>query len=214
MHCRPRPEAIGGLLELYDQGFVSDGIDAVAGLHGAMSATGLLNLVRSHNQAHNSFLVGAGLYDFAGPVDPTHAPAWRMNSALLPMAFPEGSPMHPAYGAGHATVAGACTTILKAWFDCGHQLDFAYEANPADSGATLRPAAAAQPLTVGGELNKLAANISNARNMAGVHYFTDYWESLLLGEKIAIGILEEQKLTYPESFRLSIPLFAGGVHEV
>ena len=37
-------------------------------------------------------------------------------NALLPMAFPEGSPTHPAYGAGHATVAGACVTILKAWF--------------------------------------------------------------------------------------------------
>jgi hypothetical protein len=36
---------------------------------------------------------------------------------FLPMAFPEGSPIHPAYGAGHATVAGACVTILKAWFD-------------------------------------------------------------------------------------------------
>lgn len=36
---------------------------------------------------------------------------------LLPMAFPEGSPMHPSFGAGHATVAGACTTILKAFFD-------------------------------------------------------------------------------------------------
>lgn len=33
---------------------------------------------------------------------------------LLPMAFPEGSPLHPAYGAGHATVAGACSTIAKA----------------------------------------------------------------------------------------------------
>lgn len=32
------------------------------------------------------------------------------NSYFLPMAFPEGSPTHPAYGAGHATVAGACTT--------------------------------------------------------------------------------------------------------
>ncbi|HEU4795937.1 MAG TPA: hypothetical protein VFT02_09935, partial [Pyrinomonadaceae bacterium] len=37
-------------------------------------------------------------------------------NALLPMAFPVGSPTHPAYGAGHATVAGACVTILKAWF--------------------------------------------------------------------------------------------------
>ena len=37
-------------------------------------------------------------------------------SFLLPMAFTAGSPTHPAYGAGHATVAGACVTILKAWF--------------------------------------------------------------------------------------------------
>jgi len=38
------------------------------------------------------------------------------NNLLLPMAFCEGSPMHPSYGAGHATVAGACVTILKAFF--------------------------------------------------------------------------------------------------
>lgn len=34
---------------------------------------------------------------------------------LLPMAYPEGSPAHPAYPAGHACIAGACTTMLK-WF--------------------------------------------------------------------------------------------------
>src|SRR6266404_5443040 len=38
-------------------------------------------------------------------------------SWLLPIAAPEGCPTHPSYGAGHATVAGACVTILKAWFD-------------------------------------------------------------------------------------------------
>jgi hypothetical protein len=38
-------------------------------------------------------------------------------SYLMPMAFPEGCSQHPSYGAGHATVAGACTTILKAFFD-------------------------------------------------------------------------------------------------
>jgi hypothetical protein len=38
----------------------------------------------------------------------------KFGSFLLPMAFPEGSPTHPSYGAGHATVAGACVTILKA----------------------------------------------------------------------------------------------------
>ena len=36
---------------------------------------------------------------------------------LLPMAFQEGSPMHPSYGAGHSSVAGACVTVLKAFFD-------------------------------------------------------------------------------------------------
>ena len=40
----------------------------------------------------------------------------KYNSLLLPMAYTPGSPAHPAYGAGHATVAGACVTILKAFF--------------------------------------------------------------------------------------------------
>ncbi len=37
-------------------------------------------------------------------------------SYLLPMAYPEGCPLHPAYAAGHPTVAGACVTVLKAIF--------------------------------------------------------------------------------------------------
>ena len=41
----------------------------------------------------------------------------KFGTFLLPQAFPEGSPLHPAYGSGHATVAGACVTVLKAWFD-------------------------------------------------------------------------------------------------
>jgi len=41
----------------------------------------------------------------------------RYRSLLLPMAFTPGSPTHPAYGAGHATVAGVCVTILKAFFE-------------------------------------------------------------------------------------------------
>jgi len=40
----------------------------------------------------------------------------KYGSYLLPMAFTPGSPTHPAYGAGHATVAGACVTVLKAFF--------------------------------------------------------------------------------------------------
>ena len=173
-------------------------------------------------------------------------------SALLPMAFPEGSPMHPAYGAGHATVAGACVTILKAFFDSGTLLvekledgtsrPICYEPNAdgsalvslvAKQGEESRPGFVKSygakrvdepsyqekpvvqyddfyPLSVEGELNKLASNISIGRDWAGVHYFTDYIESLRMGEAIAIGLLEEQKLTYRENFSMTIPLFDGG----
>jgi hypothetical protein len=134
------------------------------------------------------------------------------------MAFPEGSPMHPAYGAGHATVAGACVTILKAFFDTGWRLPFraedgspfAYEADSSNNGNSLKQVPLDAPLTVGGELNKLASNISIGRNWAGVHYFTDYIESIRLGERISLGVLEEQKLTYGENFSMTVPLFEGG----
>ena len=156
---------------------------------------------------------------------------------LLPMAYPEGSPMHASYGAGHATVAGACVTVLKAFFEMfqdprqegpeRNPLDPAYR--PVPSGADLaasdrfwtpltlwdagmaqtfigkgdalepaKPEWQADKLTLQGELNKLASNISIGRNWAGVHYYSDYYDSLRLGERIAVGILREQLLTYPE----------------
>lgn len=121
----------------------------------------------------------------------------KFGTHLLPMAFPEGSPMHTSYGSGHATVAGACVTILKAWFD-----ESAVIPDPvmtSSDGITVEPYGGL-PLTVGGELNKLASNISQGRNIAGVHWRSDATESNLLGEAIAISILEDQKETYREPF--------------
>ena len=133
---------------------------------------------------------------------------------LLPMAFAEGSPMHPSYGAGHATVAGACVTILKAFFDHKHPLTIAGNDHtafvPTEDGSCLTKVSVDGQLTVEGELNKLASNISIGRDWAGVHYFSDYIESIRMGEQIAIGILEEQKLTYGENFSMTVPLFDGG----
>jgi membrane-associated phospholipid phosphatase len=119
---------------------------------------------------------------------------------LLPMAFPEGCPVHPSYGAGHATVAGACVTILKAFFNESYVLPNPVVAS--DDGSTLAPytGADAGQLTVGGELNKLAANVAVGRNIAGVHWRSDYVESLKLGEAVAISVLKDQKLTYGETF--------------
>ena len=66
-------------------------------------------------------------------------------------------------------------------------------------------------LTVNDELNKIAANIAIGRNWAGVHYRLDYTQSLLLGEKIAIGILQEQALNYEprDYFKCTIEKFDG-----
>ena len=128
-------------------------------------------------------------------------------NALLPMAFPEGSPTHPAYGAGHATVAGACTTVLKAWFDESFVIP-----NPVvpNAAGTALVAYAGDTLTVGGELNKIASNVANGRNIAGVHWRSDATESLKLGESIAIGILKDQKLSYNEQFSgFSLTKFDG-----
>jgi hypothetical protein len=141
---------------------------------------------------------------------PANLDAQLSGNWLLPMAFPEGSPTHPSYGAGHATVAAACTTVLKAWFDHGWTLPFAFE--PDATGSRLIDVSGKAPkLTLEGEINKLAANIAIGRNWAGVHYYSDYIESFRIGEQIAIGILEEQKLTYGETWSMDVPLMDGTV---
>jgi hypothetical protein len=53
---------------------------------------------------------------------------------------------------------------------------------------------------VGGELNKIAANVALGRNGAGVHWRSDAPESMKLGEQIAIGILKDQRACYNENF--------------
>jgi hypothetical protein len=127
----------------------------------------------------------------------------KHGTALLPMAFPEGSPNHTSYGSGHATVAGACVTMLKALFDDSQLIKNPVVPNPWDGGQTLIPYVAPPgepPLTVGGELNKVVSNVSQGRNMAGVHWRTDATESNLLGEAATISMLYDMKQTFSEPF--------------
>jgi len=131
-------------------------------------------------------------------------------SYFLPQAFPEGCPQHPSYGAGHATVAGACVTVLKAFFDENHGISEPVVAS--GDGLSLVPYAGSDSsrITVGGELNKLAANIGVGRNHAGVHWRSDYQASLLLGEAVAISILRDQNGCYNEPLAgLSFTKFDG-----
>lgn len=130
----------------------------------------------------------------------TQAPQYLLNrwgNLLLPQAYPEGCPAHPAYPAGHAAIAGACVTILKAFYDETFIIP-----NPqfADrDGLKLLPYKNNEALTIGNELNKLAANIALGRDFAGVHWRSDGIQGLLLGEAVALGLLADVIFTYPEA---------------
>jgi hypothetical protein len=135
-------------------------------------------------------------------------------SYFLPMAFPEGCPTHPSYGAGHATVAGACVTILKALFQedqtfVGDLGITPMEPTSDGMGLTPYPGADAGQMTIGGELNKLAANIGIARNFAGVHWRSDFTESIKLGEQVALWFLADYVQTYNEPVNFEVTRFDG-----
>ena len=116
---------------------------------------------------------------------------------LLPLAFPEGCPTHPSYPAAHACNAGACATILKAFFDADYVLPHAVEATA--DGAGLEPWHGAG-LTLGNEIDKLAGNIALGRDAAGVHYRSDSIRGLFVGEQQALGLLRDYSRTYNERF--------------
>ena len=120
----------------------------------------------------------------------------KYGTYLLPMAYPEGSPAHPSYPAGHAVFAGAGATILKAFFDETFVIPAPVVASA--DGTLLNPYAGT--LTVGNELNKLASNISLGRDAPGVHWRTDGLEGLHLGEAAAISLLQDVSHNYNETF--------------
>lgn len=138
--------------------------------------------------------------------------------SFLPMAFPEGSPTHPAYGAGHATVAAACVTVLKALFKTDVTLASLGVPimQPDAGGTTLVPYAGddRDMLTVEGELNKLAANVGIARNFAGVHWRSDYTASVKLGEQVAYHFLQDTVQTFNEDIAFSWREMDGTARQV
>lgn len=116
---------------------------------------------------------------------------------LLPQAFAEGAPLHPSYPAGHATVAGACSALLKAFFDETQLVTNTVQAS--SDGLSLMPFDGVA-LTVGGEVNKLAFNIAMGRNFGGIHYRSDAETGFRLGEDVAIAMLQDLVHTFTEDF--------------
>jgi hypothetical protein len=129
---------------------------------------------------------------------------------LLSQAFPEGSPMHPAYPTGHGVVGGACITVLKFFFDGNFVIPNPLA--PSNDGLALvsYSGSDAGQLTVNGELNKLGHNISFGHGIhAGIHWRSDTDTSLLLGEAVAIDFLKNRAKIYNERFTVELTKFDG-----
>lgn len=137
------------------------------------------------------------------------------NSYTLAQCFKEGSPAHPAYPSGHATIGGACATIIKIFLDCEKKWStLPGVATPnrriipstvtngvavADSAGTSLvnyTGSDAAQIFIYGEVDKLASNIGIGRNWAGVHYRTDATRGIKLGEEIAIRYMEDVMSTW------------------
>jgi len=175
VHLRLRPEAYGGLVHMQLSGPPCKSAKPY-GLHSVVLNSAALAEIRAKYQGN----------------------------AFLPMPFPSGSPNHPAYGAGHATVAGACVTVLKAWFKGDAPIADPVDLIPAESYYPIDmpayrsrnmpglPTLLGTTLTVEGELNKIASNVALGRSLGGVHWRSDNTRSLRLGEDIAIVVLARE----------------------
>lgn len=122
----------------------------------------------------------------------------KYGTYLLAHAYPEAAPIHSAYPAGSAVQAGVQATLLKATFDESFVIPNPVVPDPSDP--TRLVPYTGEPLTVGGEINKLALNHAVGRTTAGIHWRTDASASLALGEAVAISLLKDERRTLKEEF--------------
>jgi len=137
----------------------------------------------------------------------------KFQTFLLPQAFPEGAPSHPCYPTGHGTVAGACITALKFFFDGSRPIrplllaagSDVMQASPDGSSLVPYTGADRDSLTINGELSKLAWNVTTGHGIhAGIHFRSSSFWSILLGEQVGISVLKDRANCYNEPFTISI----------
>jgi hypothetical protein len=137
---------------------------------------------------------------------------------LLPQAFPEGSPTHPCYPTGHGTVGGACIAAIKFFFDGSQRIRPLLQAAGSDvmvpitDGLSLVPYTGADrdQLTINGELAKLGWNVTTGHGIhAGIHFRSSSLSSLILGEAVGLGVLQDRADGYNEPFTVHITKFDG-----
>ena len=137
----------------------------------------------------------------------------KFQTFLLPQAFPEGAPSHPCYPTGHGTVAGACITALKFFFDGSRPIrplllaagSDVMQASPDGSSLVPYTGADRDSLTINGELSKLAWNVTTGHGIhAGIHFRSSSFWSILLGEQVGISVLKDRANCYNEPFTINI----------
>ena len=139
---------------------------------------------------------------------------------LMPQAFPEGSPTHPCYTGGHATVAGACATMIKFFIDGTKKIRPLLLAagsdvkQPTPDGLALvnYTGADRDTLDINGELSKLAFNIPFGHGVhSGIHFRSSNHWGILLGEAVALSVLQDRAKSYNEPFTINITKFDGTI---
>lgn len=142
----------------------------------------------------------------------------KFGTFLLPQAFPEGAPAHPCYPTGHGTVAGACITALKFFFDGNQPIRPLLLAAGSDvmqsnsDGTALVPYTGSDrdSLTINGELMKLAWNVTTGHGIhSGIHFRTSNYFSITLGEQIGLSVLQDRAKGYAEPFSIDITKVDG-----
>lgn len=190
-HRALRPEAFGGLIHR-----VKVTGQNPFNLHSSIFSiykignmnVNLLDLVLKKNQ-EQAFLPNATL-SFS-----------EASTYLFSQMFPEGCPAHPTYPSGHATAAGACTTVIKAIFNDQFKIKDLFTpqtVNPNNQEELIDLADGSESImTIGSELDKVASNVAFGRNFAGVHYRSDCL-GMELGEEVAIRYLQDHGCLYTE----------------
>ncbi len=105
----------------------------------------------------------------------------KFGTWLLAQVYPMGAPAHPAYPGGHAAIAGACATVLKAWYPDPCRMELG-----------------GPPILVADAVDQLADDVAMGRSLAGVHFRSDNLAGLQLGERVALAVLAEDRLSLPE----------------
>src|SRR5215471_10308910 len=189
INLRQRPEEYGGLVQAKLTPNVNPLPQAASALHADVFNSTVLPIIK------NTF-----------------------GSYLLPQAFPEGAPPHPCYPTGHGTVGGACITAIKFFFDGSQKIRQLLLAagtdvmQPSSDGTTLVAYTGSDrdTLTINGELSKLAFNISFGHGIhAGIHFRSSTQQSILLGEQVALSLLQDRADGYNEPFTINITKFDG-----